>query len=620
MIYSPTTEFTTVRIELDGKVAEADLIEVVPDAAHSGFGGAYHRDTNVSEREMFTRDIDFQTATTGELLDFVLRKMPQLSDHYAVAATLEMAGMRDVDAREWFGKENIFYLAKELFHDYRAGVNGSRVASDDPTALPPHAPEAFLDPYSIIPTPHTFWEAVKMAAPLYLRGLMSNAPWAMQIACLAIFGYAFGVSMQFSRSEATAAAIGMALSLIGTGGFVQTIGRLASFYLGQSNYMLTQQLYYRAVSTGLLFIIGVALAMYGASWFVPHFPPPVAATSAGYFVLFSSMSLCMSLFYVLHHYKGLIGSTFVGLVMMVLVAQFTTLGIQAAHWCGIVATNAVALVWLRLYLQRAQNQHKPQHQIPVLPRSTVLSYNVAPYFVAGVLYFGFLFVDRFVNWTTNAWLNGIALTAIRGLDKPVVMPLAIYPPYEIGLMWAFLAFTFTTPLLEYIITRFMQVLLPLQRRTVAFDRVAFNRTFVQMYARFTAAILVIGAIIGVWVYDGAVFLYRLGLAPALKPMFSHSFAPTEPVYFWAVSAYALVAIALMNNLILFSLSRPWLVVRSLSAGLVVNMLLGWTLSHGVAAWMSVIGLAAGALVVACVSGFYALRLLRKMDFYYYSAF
>lgn len=606
-------------IELDGKVAEADLIEIVPDAAHSGYGGAYHRDTYVSERDLFTRDIDFQTATTGELLTFVLGKMPSPSDHYAVAATLEMAGMRDVDAREWFGKENIFHLAKELFHDYRAGVNESRVASDNP-ALPPHEDKAYFDPFTIIPTPSTFWEAVKSAAPLYLRGLLSNAPWAMQIACLAIFGYAFGVSMHFSRSESTAAAIGMALSLVCTGGFVQTIGRLASFYLGQHNYTLTQQLYYRAVSTGLLFIIGIAFTIYGVSWLIPQFPPQVAATSAGYFVLFSSMSLCLSLFYVLHHFKGLIGSTFVGLTVMILVAEYTTLGVQAAHWSGIVATNTVALVWLRLHLQREQTQHKTQHQIPVLPRSTVLSYNVAPYFWAGVLYFGFLFVDRIVNWTTNAWLNGIALTAIRGLDKPVVMPVAIYPPYEIGLMWAFLAFTFTTPLLEYIITRFMHVLLPLQRRTIAFDRTAFNRTFVQMYTRFTAAILVIGAIVAVWVYDGAVFLYRLGWAPALKPMFSHSFAPTEPVYFWAVAGYALITIALMNNLILFSLSRPWLVVRSLSAGLVVNALVGWTLSHSFAAWMSVIGLAAGALVVACVSGVYALRVLRKMDFSYYAAF
>jgi hypothetical protein len=597
--------------------------------------------------QLLPDSLNLQRATHNEVLSFVLAKNPSPSDHYAIAAVLEMAGMRDADAQGLFGQPTIFALARVLYAEYlvqpqqrREHITGARVrggfiAEPQKGSANEHHRNAYCDSssrnaHAPIPDelrlPDTPWRAVKAAFPLYLRGLLSNAPWAMQIASLALFGCAFGVSLNFSRSEATAAGIGMALSLIGTGGFIQTIGRLASFYLGQQNYILAQQLYYRGVSTGLMFSIIIALLVYAVSWFTPTFPPPVAATSAGYYVLFSSMTLCLSMFYVVHHYRGLIGCTFAGVVVMALVHAHTTAGAAAAHWSGIVVVNITALFWMRFYFQQQHMRHKPQQSTPVLPRSSVLAYGMTPYFAAGTLYFVLLFADRFVNWTTNAWLNGIVLTAMRDSGEPVVMPVAIYPPYEIGLMWAFLAFTFATPLLEYIITNFVQVLMPLQRQTTAHERDLHNSMFMKLYLRFAAVMLVFGVLCAVWTFDGVVWLYRLvgtngeAWAAPLATIFSSSLAPTESVYYWASAGYVLLSIVLLNNLLLFSLARPWLVVRSLCTGIAVNFVVGWTLAHSTAAWMSVIGLCAGAAVAACLGTVYVLRLLRKMDFHFYSAF
>jgi hypothetical protein len=662
MIHSPTKEFSSViqeyhldlpRHHSNAGNASADAgsravtnAAANADRAHQNTTAATMvQSTVITQQEwslVSARDIDFQNATLDELLGFVLLKNPQPADHYALAAVLEMAGMRDVDARDWFGTNDIFALARKLYALYR---QQSREQSDSRSHGHGHGQSDENDPASdnLLDEPTTLLHAVRQALPLYGRGLLSNVTWALQVACLAIFGYSFGVSMSFSRSEATAAGIGMALSMIATGGFAQTIGRLASFYLGQQNFRLTQQLYDRIVSLGLFVAVLCAVLLYGASWFVPSFPPQVAATSAGYFVLFSSMSLCLSLFYVMQHYRGLIGSTVAGLVVMVLVQEFVvvplgwTAGIAAAHWCGIVATNMVALVWIRHYLRHEHAHKASAHQVQMLPRASVLGYGVAPYFVAGTLYFAFLFTDRFVNWTANAWLNGIAISAMRGSES-VVMPVAIYPPYEFGLMWAFLAFTFTTPLLEYVVTRFMHVLVPLQQRTIGFDRHAYNARFVRLYVRFVALILIFGAVCAVWTFDAVMFAGQwsmqasaqasagasaganTGIASVLTPLFTSAFVPTEPVYIWAVVGYTLLALTLLNNLILFSLARPWLVVRGLCVGIVCNALLGWYLSHSVAVWMSVVGLAAGAFVLACVSGFYAVRTLKTVDFHFYAAF
>jgi hypothetical protein len=62
------------------------------------------------------------------------------------------------------------------------------------------------------------------------------------------------------------------------------------------------------------------------------------------------------------------------------------------------------------------------------------------------------------------------------------------------------------------------------------------------------------------------------------------------------------------------------VVPALLAALLVNAVVGWQLSREESYWMAVVGLAAGALVFAVATTVAALRVLRRLDYYYYSAF
>jgi hypothetical protein len=65
--------------------------------------------------------------------------------------------------------------------------------------------------------------------------------------------------------------------------------------------------------------------------------------------------------------------------------------------------------------------------------------------------------------------------------------------------------------------------------------------------------------------------------------------------------YLLLAIGLANALALFSLNRPWTAVKALTAGLVVNLIVGQVLSHMFSPYFAAAGLVAGGLVLTVQS-------------------
>lgn len=52
---------------------------------------------------------------TQELVDFVIEQTGRPLDRWAVAATLESGGIRDVDARERYGRRDVFDLADDVY-------------------------------------------------------------------------------------------------------------------------------------------------------------------------------------------------------------------------------------------------------------------------------------------------------------------------------------------------------------------------------------------------------------------------------------------------------------------------------------------------------------------------
>ncbi len=535
------------------------------------------------------REVDFQDATPHELLDFVLRKIPHPTDHYAIASVLETYGLRDIDVQARFGKPNIFVFSKDLYELYIT------------------IPDSVL--FEFVPdlTQQVFDE-MREAATLYLKGLSSSIPWALQALCLSLFGYAFGISASFTQAEAFAAGAGMALSLVVTGGFVQTIGRLASFYVGQYNYVLTQRLYYQVVSIGALLTMLIGIVLFSASRFVPRLPFELVAMSAAYYVLFSMMALSLSIFHILHRFRALAGVTLLGIAVMVLMNEVVHSGLAIAHLTGICTTNLAAIVWIHLHLQREQTtQPLHQSQSLVTPRLSVLAYSIAPYFAGGVLYFALLFADRIVNWTAVP----------RSLARTT--PLVVHSGYEIGMIWAFVAFVFITPLLEYVSHRFLKAIIPAQQRYTALDRERHNLFFLKIYGRLALLLIAFAMLCVTFTYWGVMAMQYWHI-DLFRGIISVALEETQAVFWLGAAGYSLLALALLNNLMLLSLARPRFVVRALGWAMLTNVCVGMLASRLYGSWYSAAGMTAGACMLALLSGWSVVRVLRKMDFYYYSSF
>ena len=79
------------------------------------------------------------------------------------------------------------------------------------------------------------------------------------------------------------------------------------------------------------------------------------------------------------------------------------------------------------------------------------------------------------------------------------------------------------------------------------------------------------------------------------------------------AGYLLLSAGLLNALVLFSLNRPWDAVRAFTAGLAVNLVVGYILSHVFNTYFAAAGLIAGAVVIAAYSFAAVARTLARAD-------
>jgi hypothetical protein len=520
-----------------------------------------------------------------ELVTFVLDTTGSPVDAWAVAATLESRGLRDVDAVTRYQHEDIFDLANDVFALCRDEL---------------HAQARLRDP-----PPKTQWhtQAYRFAS-FYVRGTFFAMPMAIQIISVLVLGYALWAYLRFSEAQATAVAVGTILSFVVTGGFVQGIGRLGLFYGEQDSHLLAYKVCYRLIKLGMLVACGV-----GALWWVSNLLSPSMAqetllVSLVYYLLLSSLWLFMAVLYTLQMKLAIIASTSVGLLVIGAVLNGTGLGVYVAHWGGLVLSNVVAFSLGYRVLKRRAAGVNGDKELAVLPRDSILVYSTGPYFAYGVLYFTLLFLDRLVAWSTSEQ----------------ELPFAIWfrTPYELGLDWALLSLVLTIALLEYTINEFSATIIPVQKRFSAFERDEHNRFFRRFYRRQLTMLCGL-AVFSCWLtYVAVLSLRRFEDIKQARDFFAST--TTFQVYWIGAVGYALLVWALMNGVFFFCLSRPWLVLRAIAPAILVDLTVGFVASRAGTYWLGALGLAAGALVFGVMTSRSMSRVLDRLDYYYYSAY
>lgn len=507
-------------------------------------------------------------------------------DVWAVAATLEGMGLRDDDAVKKYQRTDLFILAERIL--YLIHVDPTRTRPEEAPPPPPARPSHWAQ-----------------ALRFYFRGASAALPMAGQILSVLLLRYSLWAWVDFSETQATVVSIGTILSFLITAGFIQSIGREGTRYMGHTNYFLARKISLSIVRAGSGSVLAFGIFIYTVNLIIPFYDNRLMVISLMYYFLLSELWLFSSLAYVLNKVFTVFISTIIGMVPVYIVMEFTTLGIYVAHALGMFTTIIAIASHTLLHLRRLASKTDMFLMMSRLPHAPVRTYVVAPYFVYGLLYFVNLFLDRVVSWSA---------------PNPEPLPYVIWfrASYELGMDWALLSLVLTLASLEYMIYEFSYQQLPKQHAVYNADVIDYLMFFKRFYVKHLFSITLVGGISIMVTYYGVIWFQRFDYIPEVKNFFSS--AITYRVFWAAAFGYYFIALGLYNCLFFFTLSCPQFAIRSITVGLSINVVVSIALSRWVQYDYGVGGLTIGGIVFAILTMKYARKFFDRLDYYYYAAF
>lgn len=509
---------------------------------------------------------------------------------WAVAATLESIGIRDIDARQDFECDSVFELAAELYEELKG-----RAQKEQAEAAPGQA--------TLTKAPLT--SRLALFCKYYGQGLMFSLPMISQIAAILIFRYSLWAWLEFNEAQATVIAFGTIAAFVVTGGFTQTMGRSVTKYISEQNYKLALASVQKILKGGVFTTVGVALFLYLLNAVIPFYPHSMLVLGLVYFLLISMLLLFSGVLYALEQRLIILLIIVAGTMIVVAGMDGFQWGIYLSHWTGLILTNLMLAAYALGYLRLKIRIHRQQHNSGTLPGHSVRYYINYRYFLYGFLYFFFLFLDRILAWTAG--------------PPPPPYIMWFNTPYELGMDWALLSLIFTIAVLEYSVNTFARQLLPLQQQA-SFARIDnFNAYFQRFYRRQLMLLIGVGiASVAITYVSVSSLRFLQSSVPEIRDFFTN--AMTFRVFWMASISYLFVVIGLLHSLFFFTLNKPAFAVYSIGSAFVVNFFVGFLCSRIFGLEYAAAGLIAGALTFAIVSGIYAKKFFRKLDYYYYSAF
>ncbi|MDX6731080.1 MAG: hypothetical protein QOC54_1028 [Baekduia sp.] len=501
-------------------------------------------------------------------------------DVWAIAALLESHGIRDRDAAERFGRNDVFALA----HAVR-------------TRMPEAGPAAEW----VAPERPPRRKRVERFARIYGRGMFFFIPLTLQLISLLAVGVSQFAAINFSNAQASIVAVAATLAFVVTAGFIQSLGYLSPIYIESGKHMLAERVAWTVLGIGATgaFATGALLAAVAAV--TGAYPGDQLQILIAYYALLAAQGLTSALLYMLRQFGALLLATVAGLVVTGVLDKRSSLPIEQVHWIGLaVAIGLQLLIGLVVMHRRAVNT-KGDMRLARLPRGRLLMRRAWPFGVYGLIYFAFLSADRLVAWAAGSHLY----------------PFWFHTPYELGLDWALGAILLSLAFLEVTVEDFSALLVPTAERFPINSVREFNRAISRFWARQLAYIGGLAAV-GTWIAIVlAVGLHKLGALGAADKIYAEPV--THYVFGIGIAAYAFLSIGIANSVFLMSLNRPWRSIAAIGPGLAVSVLVGIALTSSLSYWTAVIGMLAGSVVFAAISAWQTWRTLRRADFFNYSA-
>jgi len=511
------------------------------------------------------------------LLNRITRERGKPVDKWEIAALIESNGIRDIDAKEEWGAEDVFALAGRLHEHVDLVTYEEKKVEIEEEKL---VQRVFLN---------------------YLKGMLFAIPMVLQIVAMVIVGVGIWSYVHFSLREATAIAFGTLLALASTGGIAQIIGRKGLFYLKFGEYLLASKVTKRFYILGLILVAVFTLFLFFLNYFMNLFPIYMMKIALYYYVLLSIIFLVFSIFYMLNDYFSIASIITFGILLVYILFYKLEFGIYTSQIITmvivIIVSNIVALKKLRKLelISYAEGV--------VLPKAGTLFYTLYPFFLYGISYFLFLIMDRLMAWTTS-----------KGY-----MPYFMWfnMPYEVGVDWALFTFVVTVAFVEVFIYELGILSFQKIKKIKAYNVKDFNEHFLGIY-RFAIVVFIFMGIFSIVIS----FFTPLILAVKFKLPYARVFfiLVNQKVFWFASIGYTFLSIALLNCVIFFAYSRHKFALNSIAIGTLSNLIIGFAFSRIIDYYYSVVGLSVGAFIFAIVSSRYAWHFFKKFHYYYYSAF
>ncbi|HEX7055757.1 MAG TPA: hypothetical protein VF260_00995 [Bacilli bacterium] len=519
--------------------------------------------------------------TIHSLLDDVLRIHQKPEDIYEIAAILESLGWNDDRVAKQFGVAGIFELAEILWEGCKTRIFVSRFAKTEAKPL---------------------WQITLTLVRQFLRGVIFAIPMAISVFCMLTLKFSLWSFEHLSVELATSIAVGTILSFVTVGGFTQGIARRGFFYIIQGYYEMAKKITFRFIFFGFVVCALLCVLLFALNLIIHMFTFHMLLIIIFYFFFLNSIWLSVTVMYILRKELLFTGLIILGIFIVYVLFVLLNMNIIFSQLIALAIVSAISMLFVMYLFKRAERKEEKGIS-PELPKMSVLMYSTMPYFVYGFLYFAFLFLDRMIAWTRN---NDF-------------MPYLIWfrGEYELGLDFSLLVLILPMGISEVILTKMMMDVETAQKGYWADETERMNQIYLRKYGRQMLQIFAVA------------FLCAYGLYWALLQLGAHSqlFASlhlfnspvTKFVFIVSLIAYVFIAVALMNAVLLFSLSQPGFVVRAIWISILANLIVGFLLSRWIDYHYAVIGLLIGSGSFLVLTSRQVIRVLGNLDYYLYAA-
>lgn len=533
------------------------------------------------------------TDNKRDLINSIKDKIGVPVNKMVVATAIESMGIRDKDTHADFGYPSILVLAEIIFEELLTSPEhiGAKNTKERILAKKNKEDVQFSDYFRI---------NLAIFVKSFFLGITNLFPVLLQFITIILFGYSLWTSVDFNTLQSTAVVLGVIVGMIVSGGFVQVIGRQASFYWSYDDFGMTKKVINYILKKGAWAILITLSILFIINMFLSFYPNKVLLIIFVYALLIGLLILYLAPLYPIKQRWFISIAVFSGTVTSILLAENTNLMIYFTHWIGLLTVILMSKLFQNLFFKRIL--HKSTKISKDNINAPVLLYHNYKYFFYGLFVYLFIFMDRILAWSSE--LDGL-------------MPFVIYfkKDYELGMDIAIVSFLFMGGVLEYSIKVFTHFLDIGQRLTHYKDSKLFNNYFIRMYWRNVVILLMSSVLLYIvtyvlitapWGYESRFHVKLLKLSYTVA-------------YFGCIG-YLFLAWGMLNSLYLFTLGKPTVPLKAIIIATIVNTVIGFVLSRFVGYEYSVIGMVAGAVVFMLLTLKESLNFLKNLDYNYYASY